>query len=120
MKPGARSIRGAMGTYFWVSVVALVATAVWLASGGVEGAPVSQAILPADSGWAGATVGDGLHSVELEPGMSVGVSAGRWHVTLVPGPGGGEATLYTLETAGGESIDLTRAMPDAPTAPDDG
>lgn len=92
MKRGARSIRGAMGTYFWVSAGALVVLALVLHFG-PDGEPAGVRVeLPADTPWQGVTLdaGDGGHGWALAPGESVQLQPGSWRLTIFAADGTSE------------------------------
>jgi len=89
-KRGARSIRGALGTYVWVSAafVALLAVVLWLGPGlgSLLGGP--RVVLQLAPAWEGATLEDDMaRSWELRAGGELELPPGRYVLTLF-GAGG--------------------------------
>lgn len=81
---GARSIRGALGTYLWVSAGLVVVLALVLAFG-PDGQPeLVRVELHADTPWQGVTLdrGDGGSGWALAPGEAVEVPPGSWRLTI--------------------------------------
>ncbi len=80
MKRGARSIRGALGTYLWVSsaAVVLLGLVLWMR----PGLPPELTELRMSDGWEGALLEQDGQSWELRPGSPQRVPPGRYRVTL--------------------------------------
>ncbi len=99
MKRGARSIRGAMGTYFWVSLALLLVLGVvlWQGLGADDRGWVT---LPTASAWSRATLDDGRSIVELRPGERVRVTPGLYRVNRFDGHG--DSAPATVELDGTE------------------
>lgn len=92
-KRGARSIRGAMATYTWVSAVAVVLLGLVLWFGPDDAVHTTPVTLAAD--WEGALLeGDGL-SFELRTGETREVPSGQYRLTLFPREG--DVTRQTIE-----------------------
>jgi len=97
MRPGARSIRGAMGAYALAGAVAVALLALVLWIGGPEPERCFVA-LPADSPWTSATLDDGHSQRVVERGQRIEAPPARYRVTLQDAEGGSE--LRTLEVSG--------------------
>lgn len=83
MKRGARSLRGAMGTYAAVGAVAVLVLALVLWLGGPE-PPAAEVTLPAQAGLAGAVLEAGGVRHALQPGQTLRLPPGRYRLTLLP------------------------------------
>ncbi len=96
MRRGARSIRGALGTYLWVSSAAVVALALvlWL---GPDGAPETTRVVLAP-GWEGATLDVDGRTWELRAGAELELPPGTYRVTLFAPDG--EPERRELELSG--------------------
>jgi hypothetical protein len=94
MAVGARSLRGAMGTYAVVGALAVAALALVLWLGGPEPA-AAQLTLPAGGPWTGAVLDDGHAQLELQAGQSLKLPPGRYRITLLGA--GGASQLRELE-----------------------
>ena len=97
MRPGARSIRGAMGAYALAGflLVALLALVLWI------GGPEPQrcyVTLPADSRWTSAALDDGRSLRTLQRGERVEAPPARYRVTLLDAEGRSEER--TLDVSG--------------------
>ena len=95
-KRGARSIRGAMGTYLWVSAAAVVALGLVLWYGPDWQAPTTQVTLA--PGWEGALLDDGSRSWELRAAETCAVAPGSYRLTLFAPDG--EAIVRSVEVFG--------------------
>lgn len=95
MKLGARSLRGAMGTYAAVGVLAMAALALVLWLGGPE-PPSVQVTLSAEGPWSGAVLDDGHAQLELHRGESVQAPPGRYRLTLLGADGASEVRELNL------------------------
>lgn len=96
MKPGSRSIRGALSTYAWVAGGATLALALalgWLWRDEAAGAAVQ---LPAGGPFVGATLDDGWRTHRLLPGATLRLPAGSYRVTLFDAAGGDRRGLLQL------------------------
>lgn len=82
MKRGARSIRGAMGTYTAVAALAVVIIMLVLHFGPSLRPSSARVTLPARAGWSGAVLRRGDTLLELAPGQTLGVGAGAWELRL--------------------------------------
>ncbi|GJM20712.1 MAG: hypothetical protein DHS20C15_06270 [Planctomycetota bacterium] len=82
MKPGARSIRGAMGTYAVVAVIALALIALLLRFGPSLKPARAELTLPGDAGWSGAVLSGPDDTLELAPGETLRLPAGAWSLRL--------------------------------------
>lgn len=101
MARGARSLRGALGTYAAVAAAAVVALAVVLWIGGPE--PARAIVrLPPDGPWDGAVLDGGLGQLSLRPGEPLAVPPGHYRITLL-GPEG-RARQLELDLAAGETV----------------
>jgi len=97
MRPGARSIRGAMGAYALAGFLAMVLLALVLWIGGPAPAR-SLVLLPDSSPWISATLDDGRNLRTLRRGDRVEAPPASYRVTLFDAQGGHEER--TLEVAG--------------------
>ena len=112
MKRGARSIRGALGTYTWVSAGLVLALGLVLWFGWDDEGPRVLVTLP-EGDWLGATLQGEEGLVELRAGEERALPPGRYRLTLFPAAGapveGGELELTEgdaprdLATAAGEA-----------------
>ena len=104
---GARSIRGAMGTYTYVSAatVLLLALVLWLGPGGGE--KTTQVSLAA--GWQGALLESGPNSWELNAGEMFALPSGSYRLTLFADDGTTLRQAVYVEgevlSVGGRTID---------------
>ena len=96
MRRGARSIRGALGTYLWVSSAAVIALAVvlWL---GPQWWPRTTRVVLAP-GWEGAILADEGRTWELRGDAELELRPGTYRVTLFA-PGGATERV-ALEVSG--------------------
>jgi hypothetical protein len=83
---GARSLRGAMGTYAAVGALAVLVLALVLWIGGPQ-APVAQVTLPAAAGLLGAVLESGQARHALSPGATLALPPGRYRLTLLRSAG---------------------------------
>jgi hypothetical protein len=83
---GARSLRGAMGTYALVAALLVAALALVLWIGGPR-PPAARLALPAQGPWDSAVLDAGQVQASLRRGASVQVAPGHYRLTLM-GPGG--------------------------------
>lgn len=83
MKRGARSLRGAMGTYAAVGALAVLGLALVLWLGGPE-VPAAEVTLPLQAGLDGAVLESGGVRHALEPGQTLRLPPGRYRLTLLP------------------------------------
>jgi hypothetical protein len=97
MRPGARSIRGAMGAYALAGFVAVALLALVLWIGGPEQQRCYVA-LPAASRWSSAVLDDGRSQRTLQRGGRVEAPPARYRVTLLDEQGASEER--TLDVAG--------------------
>jgi hypothetical protein len=88
VKLGARSIRGSLGTYAWVSVGVTVALAAVLWLGPWGGPLPARVTLDPGARWNGATFDDGIRTWELQRDGSLALPAGTYRVTLFDETGG--------------------------------
>jgi len=89
MALGARSLRGAMGTYAWTALAAVLALALVLWLGPWDGQPRATVTLDPDGPWSEGALDDGLRVWELRPGEPLELPPGPYRVTLF-GPAGAE------------------------------
>ncbi|HEX5009086.1 MAG TPA: hypothetical protein VFY71_01700 [Planctomycetota bacterium] len=101
MARGARSLRGALGTYAAVAAAAVVVLAVVLWIGGPQPAR-ARVRLPADGPWDGAVLDGGLGQLSVRPGEPLSVPPGHYRVTLL-GPEG-RARQLELDLPAGETV----------------
>lgn len=95
MALGARSLRGAMGTYAIVGALAVGALALVLWLGGPE-PPVAQVTLPAEGPWSGAVLDDGRTQLELRRGQRASAPPGRYRLTLLGADGAAQVRELDL------------------------
>ncbi|RKY22408.1 MAG: hypothetical protein DRQ55_01225 [Planctomycetota bacterium] len=114
MKPGARSIRGSMGTYTWVALglTAALALALWLGPWGGP-APV-RVTLRAGGAWSGATLDDGRRSWELRPGRELWLPPGAYRVRLFGSDGRERSLSLELGERAGDLGLLAEQAPERP------
>jgi hypothetical protein len=93
---GARSIRGAMGTYLWVSAAAVVTLGLVLWFGPDWELPATQVTLA--PGWEGALLDDGARSWELRADEICALAPGSYQLTLFASDG--EAVVRSVEVSG--------------------
>jgi len=105
VKPGARSIRGALGTYAWVTLGTMGAFLFVLWLGPCGGPADAKLTLAPDGGWIGATVDDGRRLWDLEPAESLSLPSGSYRVTLFAEEG--RVRRGQLKLAEGQAIVLT-------------
>lgn len=96
MKPGARSIRGAMGTYAVVALIALVLVALLLRYGPDLRPARAQFTLPEAAGWSGAVLSRADATWELSAGESLELPPGAWKLRLFADDGSVEDRALTL------------------------
>lgn len=99
MTLGARSIRGSLGTYAWVSLGVTVALAVVLWMGPCGGPLPARVALDPEASWTGATFEDGVRTWELGRDGSLSLPAGSYRVTLFDAEGGSLRIDLTLDGA---------------------
>jgi hypothetical protein len=99
---GARSLRGAMGTYALVGALAVAALALVLWLGGPR-PPSAEVTLPADAPWTGAVLDDGHAQLALQRGQTVQAPPGHYRLTLL-GADGRSATRELDLAAGPTSL----------------
>jgi hypothetical protein len=98
---GARSLRGAMGTYAAVGAAAVLVLAIVLWIGGPE--PEAALVrLPPDGAWDAAVLDDGRSQLTLRRDAPLSVPPGRYRVTLL-GPEG-RSQLLELDLPAGETV----------------
>ena len=95
MVVGARSLRGAMGTYAIVGALAVAALALVLWLGGPE-PQAAQVTLPAEGPWSGAVLDDGHAQLELRRGQSLQAPPGRYRLTLLGADGASQTRELDL------------------------
>jgi hypothetical protein len=100
---GARSLRGAMGTYALVGALAVAALALVLWLGGPR-PPSAQVTLAADSPWTGAVLDDGHAQLALKRGETVRAPPGHYRLTLLGADGHSETRELDLP-AGPSSLE---------------
>ena len=101
MARGARSLRGALGTYAAVCAAAVVALAVVLWMGGPEPAR-ARISLPADGPWDSAVLDDGREQLTLQRGQPLVAPPGHYRVTLLAADG--RAQLLELDLPAGDTV----------------
>jgi hypothetical protein len=99
VKLGARSIRGSLGTYAWVSVGVTAALAVVLWLGPCGGPLPARVTLDPEARWTGATFDDGARTWELGRDASLNLPAGTYRVTLFDAAGGSSRISLVLDGA---------------------
>jgi len=92
---GARSLRGALGTYAAVGAVAVLALALTLWWGGPQ-PPDALVTLRADGACTGAVLDDGVQRHALQPGGALRLPPGRYRVTLLDASGAGQVRELLL------------------------
>ena len=108
MKPGARSIRGAMGTYAVVALVALIVVALLLRYGPDLRPARAQVTLPAEAGWSGAVLSRADATWELSAGESLELPPGTWKLRLFAHDGAVEDRALTLSADEQHTLQPTR------------
>jgi hypothetical protein len=96
MRPGARSIRGAMGAYALAGALSVAALAVVLWWGWPD-APRCEVELPADSPWVEAVLDDGRTLRTVQRGERIEAPPASYRVTLLDA--GGRSEQRTVEIA---------------------
>jgi hypothetical protein len=101
MARGARSLRGALGTYAAVgaAAVALLALVLWI---GGPRPPHATVRLPADGPWDDAVLDGALGQHALHRGQPLDLPPGHYRVTLHAPDG--RATLLELDLPAGETL----------------
>jgi hypothetical protein len=97
VRPGARSIRGAMGAYALAGLLAVVLLGLVLWVGGPEPQRCLVA-LPADSPWSSAALDDGRSLRTVLRGERIEAPPARYRVTLLDAQGRTEQR--TLDVSG--------------------
>lgn len=82
MKRGARSVRGAMGTYAVVAAIALLLTAAALFFGPGLTPARARVMLRADGSCSGAVLERPGSQIELRPGQATSLAPGSWRARL--------------------------------------
>ncbi len=97
MRPGARSIRGAMGAYAAAGalVVGVLALVLWWGGPQVAHCRVE---LPADSAWESAALDDGRTLRTLQRGGQIEAPPGHYRLTLMHADGTSEQRTLQVET----------------------
>jgi len=96
MKLGARSLRGAMGTYTAAAALAVVIIMLVLHYGPSLRPSSARVVLPARAGWSGAVLRRGDTLLELAPGQTRSIAVGAWELRLFADDGSVEERSVEL------------------------